>query len=149
MTMHKKALIAKISSWIVTVAPTIAVIGLQFPFWVEKGGEATTSGIAFSGSFIFCVIYAIVISWRNIKPKINSMFMFILSGVFFALIWSIAPIINELKIISLTMFVSSGGGGALHALGGYLDSKDRQDDSKLLKQFLTTETKSKSKTVTE
>lgn len=34
MTMHKKALIAKVSSWIVTVAPTIAVIGLQFPFWV-------------------------------------------------------------------------------------------------------------------
>ena len=75
--------------------------------------------------------------------------MFILSGVFFALIWSIAPIINELKTISLTMFVSSGGGGALQVLGGYLDSKDRQDDSKLLKQFLTTETKSKSKTVTE
>lgn len=72
--------------------------------------------------------------------------MFIFSGVFFALIWSIAPIINELKTISLTMFVSSGGGGALHVLGGYLDSKDRQDDSKLLKQFLTTETKSKTVT---
>lgn len=143
MKMHTKALITKISSWVITVVPPITVIGLQFPFWIENGGEATASGITFSGSFIACVIYAIIVSWKNIKPKINSVFMFIVSGIFFALIWSIAPIINELKTISVTMFISSGGGYALHTIGAYLDSKDRQADSKLLKQFLTAEAEAK------
>ena len=69
--------------------------------------------------------------------------MFVVSGIFFALIWSIAPIINELKTISVTMFISSGGGYALHTIGAYLDSKDRQADSKLLKQFLTAEAEAK------
>lgn len=134
-----KAKISTAAGKLLAIAAPITAAATQFPMWIEKGGEATAAGVGLSGSFVAVAVISLVPALKGLKEKMKNPGALVLWAVLFAVIWGLAPIIDELKVITLAGVASNGGAFMLGKLAVFFDNKGT-GDGEVIRQFLAAQT---------
>lgn len=99
------------------VAPFVATLS-QFPIWIEKGSQATMSGLFLVFAFLSCIPFL-----TQIKKWLKSPSVPILWLVFFVVFKCLSNIIDQMSFICMVGAVANLGGAGLYIFGNSIENK--------------------------
>ncbi len=116
----KRGLLLKAAALAVDVGVPAAATLSRFPLWVERGAEATCSGLC-----LLLLVVAALPLLRRLKELLASPSVWALWGVLFLLFAALRTVIDELVFVAFFGFVANVFGAVLYKAGEALEKRAR------------------------
>ena len=120
MSNTLKRRLIKITALAIDILPPFIATLTQFPIWVEKGADATVSGLFIVFAFLCCLPFV-----KQIKAFIKSPSVPILWLCLFVILSALNNIISQMIVVCFVGLISNTIGAIIYKLA---DSKDRKDE---------------------
>ena len=120
MSNALKRRMIKASALTIDILPPFIATLVQFPIWVEKGADATVSGMFLVLAFLSCLPFV-----KQIKAFIKSPSVPIMWLIVFVLLSALNNIIEQMVVVSFVGAISNMIGALVYKLG---DRYNREEE---------------------
>lgn len=119
MKNSTKGKIMRYSSVIVLdVGAPLAATCAYFPMWVQKGSDATISGI-----FVVFALLSLIPAILVFKQKIKTPAVWVMWVILFSLLWGLYQIIEQMLVISAVGAISNAAGAGIYKCGENIEKQ--------------------------
>lgn len=90
-----------------------------FPMWVNKGSEATVSGV-----FVVLALLSLIPILLVFKQKIKTPAVWVMWVILFIALWGLYQIIEQMLVVAAVGAVSNAAGAGLYKVGESIEKND-------------------------
>ena len=97
----------------------LAATCAYFPMWVNKGSEATVSGV-----FVVLALLSLIPILLVFKQKIKTPAVWVMWVILFVTLWGLYQIIEQMLVVAAVGAVSNAAGAGLYKVGESIEKSD-------------------------